>query len=183
MSNDQLAISNEETEAVMKKFFDGDGSDLLRLAQLNTVNINGLSQQMGLMNDRMDQLVSRMDGHDNRLGVLEHNTTINRAESKRISKAVRSRVNFLLKIEFEGGRVADSSIATDQLYRGKFISRCYTDAKNHSKMGDSYPETLKVDFNEVLEYIEAWVPEVDGGVEGYKRYLDIRREEREKKSA
>jgi hypothetical protein len=166
-----MVLSNE-------KFFDGDTSNLVKLAQLNTMNINGLSQQMGLMNDRMDQLVGRMDGHDNRLEVLEHNTTINRAESKRIKKAVLSRVNYLLKIEFEGGRVADSSIATDQLYRGQFVSRCYTDAKNHSKMGDSYPETLKVDFDEVLEYIESWVPEVDGGVDGYKRYLDIRREER-----
>jgi hypothetical protein len=171
MSNEQMVLSNE-------KFFDGDTSNLVKLAQLNTMNINGLSQQMGLMNDRMDQLVGRMDGHDNRLEVLEHNTTINRAESKRIKKAVLSRVNYLLKIEFEGGRVADSSIATDQLYRGQFVSRCYTDAKNHSKMGDSYPETLKVDFDEVLEYIESWVPEVDGGVDGYKRYLDIRREER-----
>lgn len=171
MSNEQMALSSEN-------FFDGDTSNLVKLAQLNTMNINGLSQQMGLMNDRMDQLVGRMDGHDNRLEVLEHNTTINRAESKRIKKAVLSRVNYLLKIEFEGGRVADSSIATDQLYRGQFVSRCYTDAKNHSKMGDSYPETLKVDFDEVLEYIESWVPEVDGGVDGYKRYLDIRREER-----
>ena len=183
MSNDVKAISAEETDAIMKKFFDGDGSDLLKLAQLNTMNINGLSQQMGLMNDRMDEMARRMDSHDNRLGVLEHNTIVNRAERKRISKAVRSRVNYLLKIRFEGGKVAEESIADDVRYRGPFISRCYTDAKNHSKMGDSYSETLKTDFNEVFEYIEAWVPEVDGGVDGYKRYLDIRREEREKKSA
>lgn len=160
-----------------------ENSDPMKMLQLAAVNINGLSQQMGLMNDRMDEIVRRMDGHDNRMMTLEHNTTINRAESKRIRKAVMARVNYLLKIEFEGGRVADSSIVTDQLYRGPFVSRCYTDAKNHSKMGDSYPETLKVDFNEVMEYIDAWEPEVDGGVEGYKRYLDIRREERLKKSA
>lgn len=183
MSNDVKAISAEETDAIMKKFFDGDGSDLLKLAQLNTMNINGLSQQMGLMNDRMNEIARRMDGHDNDISTLKHNTTINRAESKRIKKAVMSRVNYLLEIKFEGGKVADESIADDVRYRGPFVSRCYTDAKNHSKMGDSYPETLKVDFDEVLEYIEAWVPEVDGGVEGYKRYLDIRREEREKRTA
>lgn len=183
MSNNVKAISAEETNAIMKKFFDGDSSDLLKLAQLNTMNINGLSQQMGLVNDRLDEAMRRMDGLDNDVAELKHNTTINRAESKRIKKAVMSRVNYLLKIEFEGGRVADSSIVVDQLYRGQFVSRCYTDAKNHSKMGDSYPETLKVDFNEVLEYIESWVPEVDGGVEGYKRYLDIRREERAKSAA
>lgn len=183
MSSSIEAISSEETSAIMKKFFDGDGSDLLRLAQLNTMNINGLSQQMGLVNDRMDEIVRRMDGHDNDIATLKSNTTINRAESRRIQKSVRSRVNYLLKIKFDGGKVADESIADDVLYRGGFISRCYTDAKNHSKMGDSYPETLKADFAEVLEYIEAWVPEVDGGVEGYKRYLDIRREERMKREA
>lgn len=158
-------------------------NDTMKMLQLAATNINGLSQQMGLLNDRIDEMTRRMDGHDNRMSALEHNTTINRAESRRIKKAVMGRVNYLLKIEFEGGRVADSSIVTDKLYRGPFVSRCYTDAKNHSKMGDSYPETLKVDFNEVLEYIEAWEPEVDGGVEGYKHYLDIRREERSKKSA
>lgn len=183
MSNNVKPISAEETNAIMKEFFDGDGADLLRLAQLNTMNINGLSQQMGLINDRMDEMVRRMDGHDNRLGTLEHNTTINRAESRRIKKSVMGRVNYLLKIKFKGGKVAEESIADDVRYRGPFISRCYADAKNHSKMGDSYPETLKTDFAEVLEYIESWVPEVDGGVEGYKRYLDIRREERMKSEA
>lgn len=178
MSDEQLAMMSPEHEVVLS-----DSSDLLKLAQLNTMNINGLSKQMGLINDRMDEIVQRMDGHDNRLDVLEHNITINRAEKRRIKKSVMSRVNYLLKIKFEGGKVADESIATDQLYRGAFISRCYTDAKNHSKMGDSYSETLKTDFNEVLEYIVSWVPEVDGGVEGYKKYLDIRREEREKRTA
>lgn len=176
MSNEQLAMMSPEHEVVPS-----DSSDLLKVAQLNTMNINGLSKQMGLINDRMDELARRMDNHDNDIEVLKHNTTINRAESKRIRKSVMSRVNYLLKIKFEGGKVADESIADEVRYRGPFISRCYTDAKNHSKMGDSYPETLKTDFDEVLEYIETWVPEVDGGVEGYKRYLDIRREERSKK--
>jgi len=157
-----------------------NSTDLLKVAQLNTMNINGLSKQMGLMNERMDEIVRRMDGHDNDIAALKHNTTINRAESKRIKKSVMSRVNYLLKIKFDGGKVANESIADDIRYRGQFVSRCYRDAKTHSKMGDTYPETLKTDFNEVLEYIESWVPEVDGGVEGYKKYLDIRREERSK---
>lgn len=169
MSNEQLAIPQQT-------------ADLLKVAQLNTMNINGLSQQMGLLNDRMDEIVRRLDSHDNDLIIVKQNTTINRAESRRIKKAVMSRVNYLLKIKFDGGKVADESIADDVRYRGPFVSRCYSDAKNHSKMGESYPETLKVDFAEVLDYIEAWVPEVDGGVDGYKHYIDIRREERSKKN-
>lgn len=162
---------------------DGDMSSLERIAQMNIAAINGLSNQMGLMNDRMDEAMRKIDGHENRLGVLEHNTIVNRAEKRQIRKAVMNRVNEVLHIKFEGGKVADECIETDVLYRGGFISRCYTDAKNHSKMGESYGETLKVDYPEVLEYLAAWIPEVEGGVAGYKHYLDIRREEREKKQA
>jgi hypothetical protein len=156
-------------------------SDPMKALQLAAMNINGLSQQMGLV-------VARMDAQDQRIAKVEEDfitikaeQTITRAQCRRIRKAVMNRVNGVLKIEFEGGRVADSSIVTDKLYRGGFISRLYTDAKNHSKMGESYTETLKVDFNEVMDYINAWEPEVDGGTEGYKRYLDIRREERAKR--
>ena len=156
--------------------------DPMKALQLAAMNINGLSQQMGLV-------VARMDAQDQRIARVEEDfitikaeQTITRAQCRRIRKAVMNRVNEVLKIEFEGGRVADGSIVTDQLYRGGFISRLYTDAKNHSKMGESYTETLKVDFGAVIDYIESWVPEVDGGVEGYKHYLDIRREERMKKS-
>lgn len=177
---------SEQTMATIERGIEPltrDSTDLLQLARLNTVNINGLSQQMGLMNDRMDSLMKRMDSHDNRLGVLEHNTTVNRAEAKRLQRAVVGRVTYLLGIEREGGRVADSDIPNDMCYRNQFISRCYYDAKTNSKMGLTYSETLKCDFNEVLEYIEAWEPEVDGGVEGYKHYLDLRREARERARA
>lgn len=157
-------------------------SDPMKALQLAAMNINGLSQQMGLV-------VARMDAQDLRIAKVEEDfitikaeQTITRAQCRRIRKAVMNRVNEVLKIDFEGGRVADDSIITDQLYRGGFISRLYTDAKNHSKMGESYTETLKVDFGEVMDYIGAWEPEVDGGTDGYKHYLDIRRKERSKKN-
>lgn len=162
----------------------GDTSDdIMQMMRLTATNINGLSQQMGIMNARLDEQNKRLNGFEEDITTLKQETTITRAQGRRIRKAVMSRVNAVLKIEFEGGKVADSSIADDVRYRGPFVSRCYTDAKNHSKMGESYTETLKVDFSEVMDYIEAWEPEVEGGTDGYKRYLDIRREEREKRTA
>ena len=149
--------------------------------QTLVAGIQGQSEQIGVMNSRINKFSERMDGMREDLDTLKRETTITRPMCRRIRKAVMSRVNKVLEIEFDGGKVADSSIKTDVLYRGGFISRCYTDAKNHSKMGESYSETLKVDFDEVLGYIEAWTPEVEGGTDGYKHYLDIRREEREKK--
>lgn len=160
-----------------------NSNDPMEALQLAAMNINGLSQQMGLVVARMDAQDQRLCTMEEDLTALKSEQTITRAQCRRIRKAVMSRVNEVLKIEFEGGRVADDSIVTDQLYRGVFVSRLYTDAKNHSKMGESYTETLKVDFAEVMDYIEAWKPEVEGGTDGYKHYLDIRREERNKHNA
>ncbi len=157
-------------------------SDLLKSVQLTAMSVNAISEQMGLVLNRVNSNTDRIIALEDRLSNHERSETINRAQCRRIKKAVMNRVNDVLKINFEGGKVAEDSIATDVLYRGGFISRCYTDAKKHSKMGESYPETLRVDFDEVMDYIESWEPEVEGSVDGYKHYLDIRREEREKHS-
>jgi hypothetical protein len=160
-----------------------DMSQLLQITQNTAMSVNAQSKQMGLILGTVEDLKQDMGEIKNEMEVLKRETTITRPMCRRIRKAVMNRVNTVLEIEFDGGKVAEGSIKTDLLYRGGFISRCYTDAKNHSKMGESYSETLKVDFDEVVKYIEAWIPEVDGGVEGYKHYLDIRREEREKKQS
>ncbi len=160
---------------------DMDMNALLKITQNTAMSVSGLAEQMGLVVNRVNENTKRIITLEDRMSRHERTETITRAECRRIRKAVMSRVNKVLEIEFEGGKVADDSIKTDVLYRGGFISRCYTDAKNHSKMGESYSETLKVDFDEVMKYIEAWKPEVEGEVEGYKHYLDVRREERQKK--
>ena len=163
-----------------------DGMDmnaLLKVTQNTVMTVSGLSEQMGLVVNRVNENTQRIISLEDRMTIHERTETINRAQQRRIRKSVFDRVNKLLGIEYEGGKVADRCVKTDVLYRGGFISRCYTDAKNHSKMGGSYTETLKVDFDAVLEYIDSWKPEVDGGVDGYIHYLDIRREERQKKSA
>ncbi len=169
-------MSNEITTSTITD------NDLLKSVQLTAMSVNAISEQMGLVLSKVNSNTDRIIALEDRMANHEQTETINRAQSRRIRKAVMSRVNDVLKIKFEGGKVAEESIATDVLYRGGFISRCYTDAKNHSKMGESYTETLKVDFNEVMEYIESWKPEVDGGINGYMHYLDIRREEREKRN-
>lgn len=160
-----------------------DNNDIMKMMQLAAMNINGLSQQMGLVLDKVNAHEERIIAIEDRLTNHERTEVVNRAQANRLQAEVHSRVNYLLDIEFEGGKVADESVTDDVNYRGGFIARCYADARHHSKMGSPYYATLKVDFDEVMQYLEAWVPEVEGGVEGYKQYLDIRREERMKKSA
>lgn len=157
------------------------GNDLLQMMQLAAANINGLSKQMGLVNARIDEHSKRIDRVEERVDKVESELTVNRAQANRLQSAIHQRVTDVLKLEFDGGKVADGSIKTDKRYRGGFISRCYTDARRKSKLGTPYYATLRCDFHEVMDYIKAWEPEVSGGVDGYKHYLDIRREERQKK--
>lgn len=159
---------------------DVDMNGLLKVTQNTAMNVSSLSEQMGLVVNRVNENTQRIVALEDRMNAHERTETINRSQARRIRKSVIERVNSLLGIKYEGGKVADDCVKMDMFYRGGFISRCYTDAKNHSKMGGSYTETLKVDFNEVIEYIDSWKPEVEGGTEGYMHYLDIRREEREK---
>lgn len=159
---------------------DVDMNGLLKVTQNTAMNVSSLSEQMGLVVNRVNENTRRIVDLEDRMNAHERTETINRSQARRIRKSVIERVNSLLGIKYEGGKVADDCVKMDMFYRGGFISRCYTDAKNHSKMGGSYTETLKVDFNEVIEYIDSWKPEVEGGTEGYMHYLDIRREEREK---
>lgn len=159
---------------------DVDMNGLLKVTQNTAMNVSSLSEQMGLVVNRVNENTQRIVDLEDRMNAHERTETINRSQARRIRKSVIERVNSLLGIKYEGGKVADDCVKMDMFYRGGFISRCYTDAKNHSKMGGSYTETLKVDFNEVIEYIDSWKPEVEGGTEGYMHYLDIRREEREK---
>ena len=137
------------------------------------------SRQMGLLNDRVAEHDRDIADLKHRMEVREQREIVNTHQRRQIKRAVMNRVNHLLGIKFEDGRVADRCVADEQRYRGGFISRCYTDCKKKGRMGDPYSETLAVDYDDVIEAIEAWVPDVEDGTEGYKRYLDIRREERE----
>lgn len=160
-----------------------DMGQLLQITQNTAMSVSAQSKQMGLVLSTVEDLKQDVSSIKGDIDTLKQETTVTRFQANRIQSAIHNRVAGLLKLKFDGGKVADDSIATDQKYRGGFISRCYTDARRKSKLGTPYYMTLRCDFNEVMEYIEAWEPEVSGGKDGYKHYLDIRREEREKKNA
>ena len=159
-----------------------DMSQLLQITQNTAMSVSAQAKQMGLVLSSIGELRQDVSGIKDELTILKQETTVTRAQANRIQSAIHGRVAELLKLKFDGGKVADSHVPTDKRYRGGFLSRCYTDSRRKSKLGTPYYMTLRCDFNEVMEYIEAWEPEVSGGVDGYKRYLDIRREERNRKN-
>lgn len=154
-------------------------TDLMEMIRLTSMNVNGLSQQMGLINTAVNGLQRDVAEVKDRMNYYEDNLRITRSQGKILKRTVTNRVNELLGIEYDGGRVADDCVEIDRKYRGGFISRCYTDAKKAGVMAECYWETPRADYMKCIEYIEAWIPDVKGGVKGYQEYLDIRRSERE----
>ena len=154
-----------------------DMSQLLQITQNTAMNINGLSQQMGLINARMNKFNERLDSIQESVDGVKAEITVTRSQANRLRRSIHERVAVVLKLKREGGRVADCSIHDDTAYRKAFISRLYFDAREKSKLGTPYYDTLRADFAETMDYINAWFPEVEGGTEGYKRYLDIRHKE------
>lgn len=159
-----------------------DLDKLLQLSQNNAMSINGIARSLGVIQSGLEEHAERIVALEAFRDKTEQEKRVNRSEGDRLKKAVLSRVKYLLSIDTDDGMVAEEQIEFEQRYRPGFISRCYSDARYHSKLGTPYYETLHKDFDEVLEYISAWEPEVKGGVVGYMRYLDIRREKRSKRS-
>lgn len=156
-------------------------NDVMEALKLSAMTSQRTSEQMGLIVTKVGNLEEKVAVIEDRQNALESSQRINRSQGKNLKRAVFGRVNDLLKIRFEGGKVAADSIETDRKYRGGFIARCYTDAKRAGLMAECYWETAKADYDKCIEYIESWVPQVDGGTAKYKEYLDIRREERRAK--
>ncbi len=158
-----------------------DANDIMQMLRMTAMTVNSQSQQMGLVVSKIGDHDLAIESLKNDIVAINQSKRVERNQALRLKKAILSRVSYLLGIKYDGGRVADESIYNDKHYRAGFISRAYHDARSFSKLGSPYTETLKVDFDEVLKYISAWEPEVEGGVDGYKQYLDLRRSMRDKR--
>jgi len=155
-------------------------NEIMDMLQLAAFNNKQVSEQMGLMVKKVSDMENRVAGVEDRMQKYEDRVRVSRSQAQEIKNAIHRRVDQILHIGHKGGVVEESSIGNDVKYKGGFISRCYKDARDNSRLGTPYYETLTRDFDETMEYIEGWRPNVDGGVEGYKKYLDIRRKEKNK---
>ena len=162
-----------------------NSNDLMAIMQMATMNISNLGKQMGIISSQITEQAGRLDRLEGRMQVYEDKIRIDRNQARRIRNAIHARVNELLDIRHENGVVAQESLYNDKYYKGGFISRCYTDARNHSSLGTPYTETYNKDYEEVINYVSRWDPEMSfkgvSGVAGYKAYLDERRKAKHRK--
>ena len=166
--------------------------EIKEVLQITAMNQKSLSEQMGLVVATVKEirgdiagLKNQMNVFDERMQGYEDRVRVDRNQARRIRSAIHARVNELLGIEHRNGVVTESSLYADKYYRGGFLSRCYVDSRNHSRLGSPYTDTYIKDYDEVMSYIASWEPEMAfrgaSGVAGYKMYLDERRRIKNKK--
>lgn len=128
------------------------------------------SRQMGLLNDTVAEHERQIQDLTHRMEVRERRETVDQNQSDQIKLAVHDRICGLLEIDHENGHIAARCIGDYKKYYRGFVCHCYNDCKAHGRMGKPYYRTLAIDYDDVINYINAWFPR--GGVEDYKHYLD-----------
>ena len=131
-----------------------ENNDVMEMLRITAFNSKQLSEQMGLVVSKISDMDTRVAGIEDRMQKYEDRVRVSRSQSQAIRTTIHKRVDEILHIEHEGGTVKDVSIGKDLRYKGGFISRCYKDARDKSRLGTPYYETLTRDFDEVMEYIK-----------------------------
>ena len=155
-----------------------ENTDPMELMQLAAMNINGLSQQMGIMNkavtaikDDVSKLHAEMVDAKADIRGLKDDQFVDLIKADNIKKSAQSRVAELLEIKFdERGGVTDESRYDYTHYYGKFICRLHVDARNAGLEGPRIYATPRKTYQALIDYINEWVPL--RGVDGLKAYYD-----------
>lgn len=153
-------------------------SDPMELMRLAAFNINGLSQQMGIMNktvtqikDDVSELRSEMVDAKADIKGLKDDQFVDLIKADNIRKSAQTRVAKLLGIEFdERGGVTDDSRFNYTHYYSKFVGRLHCDARNAGLEGPRIYATPRKNYHPLIDFINEWVPL--RGVEGLKSYYD-----------
>lgn len=164
-------------------------NDPMELMQLAAMNINGLSQQMGLVNkaiisikDDVSELRADMADAKAEIRGLKDDQFVDLIKADNIKRSAQSRVAELLGIKFdERGGVTEESRYDYTHYYSKFIGRLHVDARNAGLEGPRIYATPRKSYQALIDFINEWVPL--RGVEGLKAYYDGLADARRKRTA
>lgn len=166
-------MMNPDHEITLK-----ENTDPMELMQLAAMNINGLSQQMGIMNkavtaikDDVSELRSEMVDVKADVRGLKDDQFVDLIKADNIKLAAQSRVAELLDIVFEErGGVTEESMYNYRNYYSKFIGRLHVDARHAGLEGPRIYATPRKNYQALMDFINEWVPL--RGVEGLMSYYD-----------
>lgn len=164
-------------------------SDPMEMLQLAAMNINGLSQQMGLVNkaivsikDDVSELRADMVDAKAEIRGLKDDQFVDLVQADNIRRSAQSRVAELLGIEWDDrGGVTEESRHDYTHYYSKFIGRLHVDARNAGLEGPRIYATPRKNYSALIDFINEWVPL--RGVDGLKSYYDGLADARRRKKA
>lgn len=156
----------------------GDSADLMDVVRLTALNVNGISEQMGIILKTVGNLKSEVsdvkaivNGLNDRVIVLEEDEALKPYQVFNVKKAVRTRVADLLKVKFDKrGGATDDTIGIYRRYYGKFCGRLHNDAKCAGIEGTAWKYTPRKNYQKLIEFVANWTPA--RGVDGLKKYFD-----------
>lgn len=155
-----------------------ENTNPMELMQLAAMNINGLSQQMGLINKQVTAIKDevseiRAELVDTKADVrgLKDDQFVDLIKADNIKKSAQDRVAELLEIKFdERGGVTKESQYDYTHYFSKFCGRIHVDARHAGLEGPRIYATPRKTYQALIDFINEWVPL--RGVEGLKSYYD-----------
>ena len=162
-----------------------EDNELMTVVKQTAFNVASISEQMGILNNAVkelkleqikqaEQFESFRSRTEDRMQSYEDKLPVTRMQAQNLRNSIHARAALLLDIHYKDGIIEDEiGLYNDKYYRGGFISRLYSDARKQSRLGTPYYATYARDVEEVLDFINEWIP--PAGVEGFKRYLDARR--------
>ena len=163
-----------------------DGGDIMDIVRLTALNVNGISEQMGVIvktvsNLKSDLVEVKGDVKDigERVRVIEDDEPLKEYQQYNYAQAVRIRVSDLLGIEFDSrGGVTDESRDIYDRYYGKFCGRLHNDAKHAGIEAHKWQFTPRKFYPQLMKFAPDWSPA--RGVEGLKEYFDKSKKSRER---
>lgn len=165
-----------------------DDNDLMQVVRLTAMNVNGLSEQMGIAIQSIKTLQSdvrnvnkKVIDMDGRLEHLEDDQFVDLIKADNIRLSAQRKVAELLDIEFEErGGVTEESMYDYRKYFGKFVARLHVDARHAGLEGPRIYATPRKNYRALLDFIDTWTPA--RGVKGLKSYYDKLEAARKKKA-
>lgn len=156
----------------------GEDGDLIDIVRLTALNVNGISEQMGVvvktintLRSDVAEVKSAVNDLNDRVIVLEEDEALKPYQVYNVKKAVRVRVAELLKVKFDKrGGATDDTIGVYHRYYGKFCGRLHNDAKCAGIEETAWRFTPRKNYQKLIEFIADWTPA--RGVKGLMAYYD-----------
>lgn len=112
---------------------------------ISVADIKKDTEQLG------SRLVLMEEGFEEFKRSVRENERISRAQYKRMNSAIRRRIYVELLGDYPLARVR-------KVYARRFFTSLYRDARENANMAEPASETKKMDYDAVMDFVEAWRP-------------------------